>query len=413
MQMTSNNRIVLASRLAIRDWFHELGLSLCAVIALASILAPLLVLHGAHSGVIETMRANLLRDPQVLVISPQGSKGAGFDEAFISEIDKLEGATFAIGRVRDVAAELQLTSESGRRAMLPLYATAPGDPVFTNFSAAVPESSPERFAIALSSQAARRLDVAAGAVLQTSLARRLSSGSWQRKELEFTVVSVLPPMAFGPAAGFVDMQTLLALQDFRDGISSDLLDFAGEREAPEVRRYESFRLYAQDLDHVEALEKWFNERDIPVVTRARDIAVIRKIDSTLGAVIGLIAGAGISGFFAFMASSAEASVRRKWKQIGMLRLTGFSKSAILVFVLCGALLTAIVGCLLAFGVYEAVSWCIDILFAEQTGGEAICVLSPASLAFTVLGVVLIAVLASGRAALRASGISPSAAIREV
>ena len=46
--------------LSVKDWLHEFSMSICAVLALASILAPILVLHGVHTGVIEQVLCRIL-----------------------------------------------------------------------------------------------------------------------------------------------------------------------------------------------------------------------------------------------------------------------------------------------------------------------------------------------------------------
>lgn len=404
--------IALAASMATRDWLHEIVLSLCGVLALASILAPMLVLHGAHMGVVERMRENLLKDPTVLVLVPQGSSGAGYAPDFIKRIGELPGMRYAIGRTRDVAAELQV-SLGEKRLTITLDATSKGDPLIDNFDQNAPRSAPGQLEIALTASAANKLGVKAGDKIQSSLVRRSASGRMERLQLEFTVASVLPQLASGRDAGLVDMRTLLAIQDYRDNIPSDLLGSSGIHPVPAERRYESFRAYANGLDAIEGLQAWFNDHNTPVNTRAKDIASIRKIDSTLGAVIMLIAGAGCAGFFAFMMSAAEASVRRKWKQMGMLRLTGFSRSAILVFPLTQALLTGIAGCLFAFALYAIVAYSIDFMFASETGGESICVISVSFMILTFAAVQGLALLASGRAAWKAASISPSTVIREI
>ncbi len=50
------SRLMNAARLAAKDWLHEGTLSLCAVLALARMLAPVLVLEGVRGGVISAMR---------------------------------------------------------------------------------------------------------------------------------------------------------------------------------------------------------------------------------------------------------------------------------------------------------------------------------------------------------------------
>ncbi len=403
----------LSARLAWKDWIHERSLSFCAVLALASMLAPLLVLHGVHMGVIERLRENLMRDPAVLVLIPAGGRGAGFDEAFIESVAARPGCRFCIGRTRDVASEVQLRSKGENSCTVSLEASAPGDPMLESHGLAIPASTPDRFEIVLAAGIAARLSVAAGDTVSASLGRRLASGRFQRKELLFTVSGVLPPSATGMEAGFVDMATLTAIQDFRDGVSTELLGAEGDLPPVGKRHFESFRAYAKSLDDVEALEAWFKEQDTPVKTRSRDIANIRNIDSTLSSVIMLIASTTCAGFFAFMVSTAQAAVRRKWKLMGMLRLIGFTRFSLLIYPMAQALATGCVGTTLAFCFYGAVACAIDMMFSAQTGGEAICTVSPAFLVAAFLGVQLMAVLASLRAALRASAIEPSTVIREL
>ena len=56
-------------RLALKDYFYERLLSACAIMGLAAVLAPLLVLFGVKSGIINTMSDRLLQDPRNREIS--------------------------------------------------------------------------------------------------------------------------------------------------------------------------------------------------------------------------------------------------------------------------------------------------------------------------------------------------------
>lgn len=406
-------RLALASiRLALKDWMHEFSLSFCGVLALASMLTPLLVLHGVHMGVIEKMRANLMRDPAVMVLIPYGSMGSGFDEAFLAQVAEQPGCRFCIGRTRSVASELQFRASSGRHHILTLEATAEGDPLLDFHGVRLPHSRKGDFEIVFTASAANRLKVAPGDVVSASLARRTASGKLQNLKLSFTVAGVLPPVASGLETGFVDMATLTAIQDFRDGIASELIQLEGDRPPVQKRYYEAFRAYARSLDDVEPLAKWFEKQDIAVKTRAKDIASIRSIDKTLGSVILLITLTAGAGFFAFVASTAQAAVRRKWKLIGMLRLIGFSRFSLLLYPVVQALATGTLGTVLAFGLYWLTASAIDMKFAAQTGGESVCVISAGFVCLAFLCIQLFSVLASLQAAVRASSIEPSAVIRE-
>ena len=56
-------RFSIICGMALRDYWHERALSLCAVLALATVLAPLLILFGVRNGVISNLQERLLRYP--------------------------------------------------------------------------------------------------------------------------------------------------------------------------------------------------------------------------------------------------------------------------------------------------------------------------------------------------------------
>ncbi len=403
---------LLSIYLAWRDWLHEFSLSLCSVIALASILTPLLVLHGLHVGVIEHMREDLLRDPTVLVLIPVGGSGAGFEENFIAAISQQPGTRFAIGRTRDVASELQLSGKNNELITVSLEATAPGDPLFSRYTLPTPRSEINKLELVLSSTAAERLSVKSGEQIEANLGRRLSNGRLQSLSLHFIVRAILPPEATVNEMAFVDMPTLLSIQDFRDGYAVKLFDSDGDPYPAQKRHFESFRAYAKSLEDVTVLKQWFQSKNLSVKTRAHDIARIKQINATLGTLVLLIGLTSGAGFMAFMASTTRAAVRRKWKMIGMLRLIGFKRVGLLLYPLAQALFSAFFGCLLAFSLYVLVAMGIDHLFAMQSGGGKICLVSLPGLALCFCLVHTLALLASLYAAFKASKVEPSTVIRE-
>jgi putative ABC transport system permease protein len=59
--------------LACRDYLREGLLSACAVLALAAVLTPLLVLYGVKFGVVQPLTERLEHDPRTLEVSPAAS----------------------------------------------------------------------------------------------------------------------------------------------------------------------------------------------------------------------------------------------------------------------------------------------------------------------------------------------------
>lgn len=401
-----------AALLSLKDWCHERALSLCGVIALASMLTPLLALYGLRTGVIERMRAQLLQDPTVLVIMPAGGGGAGFSATFLASVASHPECSFCIGRIRDVASELQVAAANEATLVLSLEASAPGDPLLARHGVPAPEASAQAFHIVLTASAAKRLGVEPGGELTAPLGRRRANGKFERKEIRLKVSAVLPAQALGTDTGFVPMDLLLAIQDFRDGFASALLEAEGNAPQQGERYFESFRAYVRSIDDVATLERWFTDQHIIVKTKSRDIANIKNMDEKFFYVIAIIAAVSVLGFLAFMGSSIQASVRRKWKMLGMLRLVGYSRWSMLVYPVTQALATGVLGVLASLCAYFVVSSTIDIFFSSQTGGQTICFIHLTDILYIVAGVVLIVVIAACMVSRKALYIEPSAVIRE-
>ncbi|MBR4605691.1 MAG: ABC transporter permease [Lachnospiraceae bacterium] len=398
--------------LAVRDWLHEASLSLCAVLALTSILSPLLILHGVHTGVVEKMRERLMQDPSILVVMPQGSSGSGFSEETIREIKARPECAFCIGRTRSVASELSVISPTGEALTITLEPSSEEDPILERYHIGVPTDANGLYTVVLTHTAAHKLKAIEGTVLHAKIARRLSSGKYERTEFDLHVQAVLPAEAHGMDTGFLALPLLIDIQDFRDGYSTRLLPTGTERPKGLHRYFESFRAYATSLDEVEQFDIWCQKNNIPVKTRSKDIASIKNIDKSLSTIIHVISATTGTGFFAFMISTLHASIRRKWKMLGMLRLIGFSRLSILIYPMTQAITTGLFGILLSFLIYGIIAFGIDMLFASQSGGEAICVVHTVDFCIIAVIVQLLIIISSWKISLQASRIDPSLAIRE-
>lgn len=402
--------------LAMRDWLHEFRLSVCAVLALASMLTPLLILHGVHTGVISGLKERLKSDPSVLVIMPESTPPGGFREPFFIQAVALSETQFCLARTRDVAAELQLISKNGVFLTVTLEPTASGDPVLVQAGMPIPQEpeykDPLRFDAVFSHTAAQKLKVQSGDFVEGALARRMRDGRREQKSFVIKVVGILPASSTGMDTIFMRLSLLQAIQDFRDGFAVPLFGAAGET-PPVTRTYESFRMYAKKLEDVESLNAWFQQQDLSVRTKVKEIANIRKLDDSLQIVVFIIAVTAGAGFLAFMFSSMHAAVRRKEKMLGMMRLLGYTGWALLLYPITQAMLTASLGVLLAFFLYGIVAYGLDALFAVQSGGMSICHIIPWHFPLIFLGTAVLSAFASLQAAQRAANIEPSTVIREV
>ena len=132
-------RLSIICGMALRDYWHERALSLCAVLALATVLAPLLILFGVRNGVISNLQERLLQDPRNLEIVPVGSGKHGKD--FFEELRKRPDVGYVVPQTRAIAATIGLLPASEKKGGLPpnpvnvsLIPSGAGDPLTRRFA---------------------------------------------------------------------------------------------------------------------------------------------------------------------------------------------------------------------------------------------------------------------------------------
>ena len=151
-------------RLSFRDYTHEWRMSGCFVLALSSVLAPMMILFGLKFGIVSTMIQELVENPVNREIRPIGS--GRYNDAWIESFRAREDVEFIIPKTRALAATIQLKSLSAKRILsTELLATAAGDPLLTA-STSVPGSYSE---LILSQSAAKKLKVVVGDEIDASL----------------------------------------------------------------------------------------------------------------------------------------------------------------------------------------------------------------------------------------------------
>jgi len=404
---------LLSMRLALRDWRHEHILSLCAVLALASMLTPLLVINAVKVGTVEALRNQLLRDPNTLIMIPTGSGVSGYTQEKIDEFARRSDVAFAIARTRDVAAELSFETASDGFSSLSLEPTAPGDPRLTHHDITHPEAKLPISTMVLSQPAALRLGAEKGQICTARLGRKRPDGVLESVKIQFEVADILPAEASSHHVALMPQKVLEDIQDYRDYIAVPERGYSGDPAPLEKRRYESFRLYARTLNDVETLSAYLRDQGIETITKAKEIANIRRVDESLNRILIVVALAVATGFVAFTVSSALAAVRRKDRMLGMLRLLGFSRFALLLYPITQTLLTGFCGVLLAGGLSLCAAMGINALFTQQLHGVSVCTLKMQHFFVALVVVLVLTIAGSIRPGLRAARIDPSLVIRDV
>lgn len=401
-------RLRLVVELALRDFLHERIMSACFVLALSAVLLPLLVLFGLKFGIIGNLLEPLKEDPRYRQILPagSGSYGAEWFEAMAARPD----VAFIAPRTRAIAATMRLRapgSGAGRIISVELIPSATGDPVLDGLE------PPRGYgAVVLSLDAADKLGVDAGESLEGILSRTLR-GEQQTVLLPLTVGGVASAAAFGRDGMFVSHELLIAVEDFRDGRAVPSLGWSGAAATDEPRYFAGFRLYARSIDDVAGLRQGLMDRGIDVRSRLADIELVQALDRNLSVVFWIIAGIAAVGYGFSLGASVWANVDRKRREFSVLRLTGFRTQAIVWFPILQAVLTGLLGWLIAAIAFFGVQAGLNGLFAGTVGGgESVCKLLPVHF-ITALAMTLVAAgVAAASGGSRLARVEPSLALRE-
>jgi len=351
-------RIALVASLAWQDYRNDAWLSVCSVLALVAVIAPLLVLFGLKYGLVSSLTERLENDPATREIIPLG--GGRFSSEFVEQLRQRGDVAFALPRTRQIAATAQLGAVTVE--MLP---TADNDPLLAGMP--MPKGLDQ---IALSHTAAEKLGAKAGDWLEASFGRQVA-GRVESQRTRVQVLHVLPLEAFARDGLFAPLGLLEAAEDYRDGRAVPAFGWDGDAVGvSEQRVYPAFRLYARRLMDVEPLRVYFAGQNLLVSTQAQTIAQVQSLSRNLSIVFWIIAGLALAGAFAAIFAGALASVARKRRELSVLRLLGFSTAGLLLFVVLQALYSAGFAAVLSGVLYGLAQSGLNQLFVQVPGEYA-------------------------------------------
>lgn len=392
--------------LALSDYRHEWHMSVCFILALASVLAPLMVLFGLKFGIVSSMIDELVNDPSNREIRVVGS--GHYDANWFATMRQRDDVAFIMPRTRLIAGTVDLSNPAaGRIISAELIPSGDGDPVLDGLGKQIRELE----TAVVSAAAARKLHLQTGDTINASLTRQYR-GKRERVQHALKIVAIAPEAAFSRDGVFVSLEMLKASEAYRDGRAVPALNWPGDEAASgnhaAAQEYPLFRLYANELDDVATLRDLLSEQGIEVRTEAAQIEVVQRTDRNLSVIFWIIALVGLFGFGLSLGASLWANIERKNRELSVLRLVGFRSLDIIWFPLFQSLLTGFFGWALAAGLYFGIENAINLLFTDRT----ICLLLPQHY-LSALGLTLLcAVFAALLGGLRAAKVQPSDGLRE-
>ena len=197
-------------------------LSICLVLAISSIIAPLLILFGLKFGTIQTLRSRLIQDPKNREIRPISTKA--FHRSWFEQLVKDNPeVSFIVPMTRQISTTITAEHQSGGKERLSLMATAAGDPLLLENGVIIPDQG----SCVLTEPAAEALSAAVGDEL-TFTARRIVRGKSESGEFAVRVTGVLDARASGLKTAFVGLDVIEAVEDFKDGRAVPVYGWQGE-----------------------------------------------------------------------------------------------------------------------------------------------------------------------------------------
>lgn len=395
-------------RLSFRDYGHEWRMSGCFIMALASVLAPMMILFGLKFGIVTTMVNELVENPANREIRPIGS--GRYNDAWIEAYRNRGEVEFIIPKTRALAATIQLKSDTSKRILsTELLATAAGDPLL----AGIPKVPQDYYQVILSQSAANKLNVKTGDQIDASLARQFQ-GSRERVHLFLTVIDIANANVTSRNVAFVNLDLLIASEQFKDGRAVPELGWEGNSDDSAERVYPSFRLYARSIHDVENLVAELEQEGARIKANVAEITTVKSIDQNLSVIYWIIACVGGLGFSFSLGASLWANVDRKRKELSVLRLVGFKSGRIVLFPVLQSCYTALLGWLLAVLIYLAFEYLINFFLAPRLNlDRALCFLLTEHFLWALALTVVIAIFAAIMGGMRAARIEPSDGLREI
>lgn len=377
-------------RLALADLRHEPAFTLCSVLALAAVIAPLILLAGLRAGVIAGMAEDMGASPRAREIVNTTNLTLGPD--WFSALAARPEVGFLIPRTRLLAATGRLEAEANPGHVIPVEVlpTAAGDPLLRG----MPTPAPGQ--VVISTGAAQRLGVAPGAALRL---RVILTGAEEIFRASLTVAAIAPPSASGRDVIFADPALGRGIQAFID--------------RREVTTAEGFRLYARRLEDVPVLVARLRAENIETASRAEDVAALLALDRNLTAGVAVIAAVGVAGFVLGLAAALWASVERKRRTLALLRLMGMRRAGLVMLPVWQALVFAVLGTLVAAAVAQGAASIVNRLaLLGASGGRDLARIGVLEVGGAGILSMLAAMVAAVAAARRAAAIDPAEGLRD-
>jgi putative ABC transport system permease protein len=397
----------LAVRLALADLWHDRRITLCLIAALAAVITPLLLLIGLKTGVIETMRERLLKNPRNLEIRILGN--GALDRAWFQRLGARPEVAFLVPQTRSLNTQVDLVVDAQRFLRnVEVIPSGPGDPLLAPYGLPVPHATDE---VVLSHATAQTLGLVTGSRVSVVVPRRLH-GQDEVGRMQVRVLGILPEAATERTALLATVGFLETIEDFRDGAPSPQLGVPDGDKLPPRTVFARARLYVHRLEQVAVIADLLRSTGLEVDTRANEIETVLALNRVFNTVIRVIGGLAGLAAGAALVGSFLANIDRKRTDLALLRLVGFPRRGLVFFPAAQAVAIGGLAFVLSLAGYGVGVLFFDRLLGSQlASGEYVCRLEAPAVITVGLLTLLLAVLAATLGAQRAVHIDPAESLR--
>jgi len=213
MTNKSSKASTIVFRLALADLRHEWILSLCLMLAIAAVIAPLLLLMGLKHGTITTLRHELIQDPLFREIRPVKTREYASD--WFARQAGMEQVEFLIPTILAASSIISVVRPGSRRSLIyDLVPTRAGDPLLLENGGV----SPAEGECVLTDAGAKTLGVKAGDHIKVR-ATRIRGGRRESGAADLQVVAVLNPRASALNRLYAPLEFVLDVESYKEGLA--------------------------------------------------------------------------------------------------------------------------------------------------------------------------------------------------
>ncbi len=203
--------LTIIPELALKDLKHEFILSLCLVVAISSVIAPLLILLGLKNGTIYTLKKRLIDDPSFREIRPVETRE--YPESWFNLLKKDSRVGFLIPTILPASSTVYIKANNKKGFILvDIVPTGKGDPLLLSSNIPTPKADQ----CVLSFGAARDFNLKKGQRVKIKVSR-YKNGRYEYGISTLEVIGILPKQYGILPKIYAPLQLLLDIESFKEG----------------------------------------------------------------------------------------------------------------------------------------------------------------------------------------------------